>query len=48
MFSAIKRIARGIGQAVLAATAAIVISMICLTALAFTLVCAAPLHKLRA
>ena len=48
MFSGVKIIARGIGQAVLAATAAVVISMICLAALAFTLVCAAPLHKLRA
>ena len=48
MFSGVKSIARGTGQAVLAAMAAIIVSLICLTALAFTLVCAAPLHKLRA
>jgi hypothetical protein len=48
MFSGVKSIARGIGQAVLAATAAVIVSLICLTALAFTLICAAPLQKLRA
>jgi len=48
MISDARIIARGIGQAALAATAAIVVSMICLAALAFTLVYAAPLHKLRA
>ena len=48
MFSGAKIIVRGIGQAVLAAAAAVCISMICLAALAFTLFCAAPLHKLRA
>ena len=48
MLAAAGYIAQGTGRAVLAAAAAVSVSLICLAALLFTLVCAAPLHKLRA
>ncbi|HMH64170.1 MAG TPA: hypothetical protein VK515_01210 [Rhizomicrobium sp.] len=48
MFAVAGSIARGMGQAALAALAAVSVSLICLAALLFALICAAPLHKLRA
>ena len=48
MFAVARSFARGMGQVALAAAAAMSVSLICLAALLFALVCAAPLHKLRA
>jgi hypothetical protein len=48
MFAFARYIAHGVGQAALGAAAAVSVSVICGAALVFTLVCAAPLHKLRA
>jgi hypothetical protein len=47
MLASARHIARGAGQAALAAAAAVSVSAICGAALVFTLVCAAPLHRLR-